>query len=84
VPSTLPDDLSRSHEELYQLGQIILHKQRGQSKADAIRTATEISKGGNAKYQRRSRMVDVATDPPSRYRKYIPAELAVLQPATDD
>jgi hypothetical protein len=80
VPSTPDLDLPHSPEELYQLAQIILHKQRGRSKADAIRDVTGILKGGNPKYMRWSRMVDLATEPPSRYREYTPEMMAVLQP----
>jgi hypothetical protein len=79
VQGTPDSDLPHSPEELYQLGQIILHKQRGRSKADAIRDVTGVSKGGNPKYQRWSRMVDLATEPTSRYRVYTPEEQAVLQ-----
>lgn len=61
------DDLPHSPEELYQLTQAILHKQRGASKAEAIQRAFGVSKGGNPKYQRLSRMFDLATEPPDRY-----------------
>ena len=67
MPSTPDSDLPHSPEELYQLAQIILHKQRGRSKADAIRDVTGISKGGNEKYMRWSRMVDLASEPPERF-----------------
>jgi hypothetical protein len=69
VPVHTDRDLPANAQELQALWQIGLHMQRGRSKADAIRAVTGVSKGGNQKYQRWARMVDLAKEQPL-YRDY--------------
>lgn len=64
VPAHVDSDLPTNAQELQHLWQIGLHMQRGRSKAEAIRIVTGVSKGGNQKYMRWSRMVDLAKELP--------------------
>jgi hypothetical protein len=71
--------LPNSREELQALIVAIRHKENGKTKQEAIERAFGVRKGGSEKWRRASELFDAATEPASRYRQYMPAELAVLQ-----